>query len=92
MQLAEGLYPVYDVSERRSGSERYGLLLGLHGLLLSLVVSEGTIHTDRVSQVREKITKLVSWDLKSIIAQFTSATVVIRHLSATYPPSIRHFL
>jgi hypothetical protein len=76
MQLAEGLYPVYDVSERRSGSERYGLLLGLHGLLLSLVVSEGTIHTDRVSHVREKITKLVSWGLKSSIAQFTSATVV----------------
>jgi len=37
--MAEGLDPVHDVSERRSGSDRYGLLLGLHGLLFSLAVS-----------------------------------------------------
>jgi hypothetical protein len=58
MQLAEGLDPLHDISERRSGSDRYGLLLGLHGLLLPLAVSEMGIHTSRVSKVKEKITKL----------------------------------
>ena len=78
MQLAEGLYPVRDVSEHRSGSGRYGMLLGLHGLLLSHAVSVVDVHTYRVSQLKEKITKLFSWGLKSIITQFTSATVVSR--------------
>ena len=63
MQLSEGLFPLYNVSERRSGSHRYGMLVELHGLLLSLAVSEGGIHMYRVSHVKEKITKLFSWSL-----------------------------
>ncbi len=69
MQLAEGLGPVHDVSEARSGSHRYGMLVLLHGLLLSLAVSEGRIHAHRVSQVKGKITKLFSWILNEAIAQ-----------------------
>jgi hypothetical protein len=76
MQLAEGLGPVHDVSEGRSGFHRYGMLVLLHGLLLSLAVSEVGIHASRVSQVKGKITKLVSWILNADIAQLTSATVV----------------
>lgn len=76
MQLFEGLGPLHDVSERRAGSPRYGMLVGLHGLLLSLAVSEVGILMYRVSQVKEKISKFFSWGLKRIIAQFTSATVV----------------
>ena len=34
----------------------------------------------RVSQVKEKITKFFSWGLKRVIAQFTSATIVIEIL------------
>ena len=83
MQLSEGLFPVDDVSERRSGSHRYGMLLELHGLLLSLAVSEDGIHMYRVSQVKEKITKFFSWGLKRVIAQFTSATVVTDHYNRT---------
>jgi hypothetical protein len=41
MQPAKGLLPLHDVSECRSGSERYGMLVLRHGLLLSLAVSEG---------------------------------------------------
>ena len=69
MQLAESLCPVHEVSERRSGSYRYGMLLGLHGLLLSLAVSEGGIHTYRVSQVNQKITKCFSEVLLGSIVQ-----------------------
>ena len=93
MQLSEGLFPLDDVSERRSGSHRYGMLLELHGLLLSLAVSEGGIHMYRVSQVKEKITKFFSWGLKRFIAQFTSATVVQPHYNRTFkaePLSMRH--
>jgi hypothetical protein len=76
MQLAEGLGPVHDSSERRAGSHRYAMLRGLHDLLLSLVVSGGGIHPYRVSYVTEKITKHFSGDLYKIIAQFKWASVV----------------
>jgi len=56
------------------------MLVGLHGLLLSLTISEVGIHIYRVSHVKGKITKLFSWDLKKIIAQFTSATIVQPHV------------
>ena len=76
MQLAKGLDPLHDLSEHRSGSHRYAMLMGLHGLLLSLAVSEVGIHTYRVSHVKEKITKVFLGGLHEGIAQLISATVV----------------
>jgi hypothetical protein len=67
MQAAKGLLPVHDVSEGRCGSERYGMLVLLHGLLLSLVVSEVSIHAYSVSHVKRKITKLFYGFLKKRI-------------------------
>jgi hypothetical protein len=57
------------------------MLVLLHGPLLSLAVSEGDIHAYRVSQVKEKITKLFSWILNVDIAQLKSATVVLQKLN-----------
>jgi hypothetical protein len=45
------------------------MLVGLHGLLLSLAVSEGGIHTYRVSQVNQKTTKCFSEVLLGSIVQ-----------------------
>ena len=58
MQAAKGLLPEHDVSEGRCGSHRYGMLVLLHGLLLSLAASEVGIHASRVSHLKGKITKL----------------------------------
>jgi hypothetical protein len=58
MQAAKGLLSVHDVSEGRCGSQRYGKLVLLHDLLLSLVVSVVAIHAYRVSQVKREMTKL----------------------------------
>ena len=80
MQLAEDLGPVHDVSEARSGSHRYDMLVLLHGLLLSLAVSEGRIHAYRVSQVKGKITKLFSWILSEAIAQLIKCNCSVQLL------------
>jgi len=83
---AEDLYPLHDVSERRAGSYRYGMLLELHSLLLYHAVSEDGMHMYRVSHAKEEITKLSLWSVKKIIAQFTSATVVGKE-SSRLPPA-----
>jgi hypothetical protein len=55
------------------------MLVVLHGLLLSPVVSEVGIHASRVSQVKRKITKLFYGVFKKrILLSLESATVVRR--------------
>jgi hypothetical protein len=92
MQLAESLCPVHEVSERRSGSYRYAMLLGLHGLLLSLAVSEGGIHTYRVSQVNQKITKCFSEVLLECIVQLKKCNCSVSGASWPFSPAFPLFL
>jgi hypothetical protein len=63
------------------------MLVLLHGLLLSLVVSEVSIHAYRVSQVKRKITKLFYGFLKKkILLSLESATVVGRQITSGLDP------
>jgi hypothetical protein len=58
MQTREGLCRSHDFVGGRLGSVEGSMLVLLHGLLLSSVVSEVCIRIDRVSQLKEKIMKL----------------------------------
>ncbi len=58
MQTGEGLCPAHDFVGGRLGSVEGGMLVWLHGLLLSYGVSEGCIRMYRVSHMKEKIMKL----------------------------------
>jgi len=70
IQSVEGLSPVHNVSERRSGSLLYGLLLGLHGLPLTHAVFDSDMHPNSVSHVKERITKLFSRVCTRVLLSF----------------------
>ena len=59
MQLGECLCPSYHLGNGRPRFKRNERLLMFHCLLLSPVIFEGDIRTYRVSQVKEKISKLL---------------------------------
>jgi hypothetical protein len=58
MQMRESLSPSHNFVRGRLGAGEGDMLVLLHDLLLSRVVSECGLHPYRVSQVKEKIMKL----------------------------------